>query len=56
MENFKRTMIKIPSSLHDQIKIMCVLTHKTMSDFIRIAVQDKIKELKTGKDEKNFNL
>ena len=29
-----------------ELKIMCVLTKKTMSAFLRVAIQDKIKEVK----------
>ena len=42
-----RTTIILPDKLTIDLKIMCVLTHRTMSDFIRIAVQDKIKQLKS---------
>ena len=32
---------------------MCVLTNRTMSDFIRIAIQDKIKQIKKVKPLRN---
>ena len=44
---FKRTTIVIPKLLHDELKIMAVLTGKTLQDFVRIAIQDKIRELKS---------
>jgi hypothetical protein len=28
------------------LKIMCILTHRNASDFIRIAIQEKIKRVK----------
>ena len=31
-----------------ELKIMCVLTKRTMTQFIRISIQDKIKALKAG--------
>ena len=36
----------IPDKEWTSLKIMCVLTHTTMSTFIRKAVKDKIKEIK----------
>lgn len=42
---------KAPASLVTQIKIMCILTKSKQSDFIRIAIQDKIKELKGNKND-----
>lgn len=41
------TTFQLTSHLHTQLKIMCVLTGKSMGEFIRIAVLDKIKDLKT---------
>jgi len=46
MNEFKRTMVKIPKSLHDSMKMMCVLTHKNMTEFVRAAIQNQINELK----------
>lgn len=43
---YKRTMIKIPKTLHDSMKIMCVLTNKNATQFIHIAIQNQINELK----------
>ena len=47
-----RITFEIPDSERTALKIMCVLTHKTMSQFIRIAVKDRIKELKETENEK----
>ena len=44
---FKRTIVVIPKILHDDLKIMAVLTNTSMQNFIRIAIQDKIKDLKS---------
>lgn len=44
-----RTTIYLPRSLHEQTKIMAILTQKGLSDFIRISIRDKIKELKDGR-------
>lgn len=40
------TTFQIPFTLHDQLKMMCVLTHVSLGEFIRIAIRDKIKQLK----------
>ena len=42
----KRTSLVIPEKMHTELKIMCVLTQKKMGDFIRIAISDKMNELK----------
>lgn len=49
--NTHMTTVVLPVSLHDQLKIMCVLTHTGMGQFIRIAIRDKINTLK--KESKN---
>lgn len=43
-----KTTIILPLKLKTELKIMCALTNRRMSDFIRIAIQDKIKELKSA--------
>lgn len=43
-----KTTIILPIKLKTELKIMCALTNRRMSDFIRIAVQDKINELKAS--------
>ena len=46
MDKNSRTTIVLPESLKIELQILCVMTKKRQSDFIRIAIQDKIKELK----------
>jgi len=46
---FVRTTIYIPKSLHEQAKIMAVLTNRNLSEFMRICLAEKIKELKENK-------
>ncbi len=48
----KLMTFNLSASLHDQIKIMSVLTHKNMGEFIRISVMDKIKQLKEENGKK----
>lgn len=51
------TTFQISNHLHTQLKTMCVLTKKSMGEFIRIAIRDKIKELKVveNNDKENNN-
>ncbi len=44
------TTFQLPDSLHTQLKTMCVLTEKSMGEFIRISIRDKIKTLKENKE------
>lgn len=37
---------KAPASLATELKIICILTDCKQSEFIRIAIQEKIKQLK----------
>jgi hypothetical protein len=46
MDKNDKTTLILPMKLKCELKIMCALTNRRMSDFIRIAVQDKIKQLK----------
>lgn len=48
MEKKARTTIIIPDSLMVDLKIMCALTHRRMGDFIRIAIKDKIKDVRNN--------
>jgi hypothetical protein len=41
-----KTTIVLPEKVWTELKIMCILTKKKQSDFIRIAIQDKINQLK----------
>ncbi len=46
--NFHRTTtFQLSQHLHTQMKMICMLTHKSMGEFIRIAIHDKIKEIKS---------
>lgn len=44
-KNHKTTIILTQKEKLD-LKIMCALTNKRMTDFIRIAIRDKIKQVK----------
>jgi hypothetical protein len=40
------TSFQLTDTLHVQLKTMCVLTGKSMGEFIRISIRDKIKSIK----------
>lgn len=40
------TTFQLPKSLYVQLRTMCILTEKSMGEFIRIAIRDKIKQVK----------
>lgn len=40
------TTFQLSEDLHTKLKIMCVLSKTGMGEFIRLAIVDKIKELK----------
>jgi len=42
----KRISFYISDKQWTDLKIMCVLTHRTMSDFVRVAIQDKVIQIK----------
>lgn len=42
------TTFQISRSLHDQMKLMCLLCHISMGEFIRSAIRDKIKTIKVS--------
>lgn len=51
-ENYHRTTtFQISHHLHTQMKMMCTLTQKSMGEFIRIAIIDKIKEIKVKQND-----
>lgn len=52
MNKTRRVSFYIADKHWTDLKIMCVLTHRTMSDLIRIAVQDKIRQLKDNESKK----
>jgi len=45
-EMFKRTTIWLPIDIHTQAKMMAVLTGKSFSKILRIALSKEIKHLK----------
>lgn len=47
-ESKKFTMI-FPRCLYDKLKMMCLLTRRNMSEFIRLAIIDKINQVKLDK-------
>lgn len=53
-DNIKTPKITFYISNHEwtELKIMCVLTHTTMSQFIRSAIKSKIIELKENNNIK----
>jgi predicted DNA-binding protein len=58
MTKFKITSIRLPETLICRLKIFAALTDRTMGDFIRLAVTEKIEQLKAQgvkPDEKNTN-
>lgn len=42
------TSFELPKKLHIELKMMCILTHKSMGEFIRICVREKISQLKNS--------
>lgn len=50
------TTFQLSNHMHTQLKIMCVLTKKTMGEFIRLSIMDKMKELKTKEKENDHTL
>ena len=45
-KNHVRTVFYLHEKARTDLQIMCILTKKSMSDFIRIAIKDKIALLK----------
>ena len=50
-EPYISTTFQLPKSLHLQLKTMCLLTEKKMGEFIRIAIRDKISDLKNSQNK-----
>ena len=46
----RTTTFQLSKALHTQLKMMCILTGKSMGEFIRISLIEKIRELKKQKD------
>lgn len=42
----RTTTFQISCYLHTQLKMMCTLTDKSMGEFIRVAIIDKINQIK----------
>jgi len=49
MVKMQTTTFQISRELHDKLKMMCLLTHKSMGEFIRISIRDKIKQIEVKK-------
>ena len=47
------TTFQMTHALHTNLKMMCLLSKKTMGQFIRIAIIDKIKQLKESETKGN---
>lgn len=45
----RTTTFQISWHLHTQLKMMCTLTDKSMGEFIRLAIIDKINNIKAKK-------
>lgn len=45
-EHWILTTVHLTKEMHDQTKMMALLTGKPMSHIIRMAISDKLKELK----------
>lgn len=43
---YRTTTFQISHHMHTQLKTMCMLTKKSMGEFIRICIAEKIKQLK----------
>ena len=46
----RTTTFQLPIALHSQLRQFCVLTETSMGEFIRIAIRDKIRELRKTND------
>ena len=53
-ENKKHVMttFQLSEHLHTKMKMMCLLTKKSMGEFIRLAIIDKIKQTNVKEDIK----
>lgn len=45
----RTTTFQLSNHLHTQLKMMCTLTQKSMGEFIRIAIAEKINQVKGQK-------
>ena len=42
----RTTTFQLTQGLHTQLRLMCTLTNKSMGEFIRLAIIDKINQVK----------
>ncbi len=42
----RTTTFQLTEHLHHQLRLMCMLTNKSMGEFIRLAIMDKINQVK----------
>ena len=42
------TTFQINATLHEKLKLICLLTKKSMGEFIRLAIIDKINQTRVG--------
>ena len=47
----RTTTFQISQHLHTQLRLMCTLTNKSMGEFIRLAIIDKINQVKVEKQD-----
>lgn len=52
-EHTKMISLYISPKSFIEMKVMCLIMNKSMSAFIRSAIQEKMKTLKETKDQKN---
>lgn len=52
---YRKTTLHISEKLHDEAKIMSVLTHTSLSHLMCIALREKIDKLKSDLHGKNSN-
>lgn len=43
---YTTTTFQLKVGLHTELKMMCLLTHTSLGEFVRIAITDKIKQVK----------
>jgi len=52
---FIRTTIYLPKDLHVQSKMMALITNTNLSNFIRVSLSEKIKQIKEKARNENTN-
>jgi len=53
-EGFVRTTVYLPADLHTNVKMMAILTGKPVSYIMRIALAEKLRELKGQMGQKGL--